>query len=136
MDLGEHDGLPITKSTAQITGTGDGLSEDMAMRPLHLEAEADVVIVVPAKVRGHFYERVTEGRGKEKLTLEEFLERTTFRAQAAFLIDPDLLEEAIAKHVERRTAYRAEQERLKKEARGEFELPLPPTEGSNGTNGA
>jgi hypothetical protein len=133
MDLGEHDGLPITQSSAQITNAGDGLSESLAMSAVHIPVESEVVIVLTAKVKRHSYERVV---GAEKSVKDEFVEVTTYRTDAAFMIDPDLLEEAIAKHMERRAAHRSELERLRKAAKGEFELPFIGGEGTNGDGAA
>jgi uncharacterized small protein (DUF1192 family) len=120
----DHDGLPITQTLAKITRTGDGLSESMSLTPIHIPVETKVMVLVPAIAKGHGYKRVTEGKGEDKHVIDEFAETVTLEATGALLLDPDLVKTIVTEHMDRIGAARAEAERLKKEAKGEFSLPF------------
>jgi len=132
MELGKYDGVAITECAATITGTGDGLSESMHMGPMHMPIGSVGVAIVPFKVVSHEHDPVKVKAGETKddeLTLTHVL-----KATGAFVIDPDLVDEMVGKHFARVAEHRADVERKKREARGEFGLPLG-GEGDNGGEG-
>ena len=121
----DHDGLPVTRTAAIIQKTGDGLSESMGMAPIHIPVGEHVLVLIVAKAKGHKYERVVEGTGKNAETLDEFTETLVLDAESALFLDPDLVGEIVSEHLARVAMARAEAEARKRAAKGEFQLPLP-----------
>ena len=134
--LGEHDGLPITASTGTITGLAGGFSETAALDKIHVPVGSKVIALVVMTADSHEYDRVKEGRGKEAVLLDEFVENTVYKGESVLLIDPDDVEELVAKHQARIAEARAEAERQAKEAKGEFSLPFPETGAAAEPDGA
>jgi hypothetical protein len=120
----DYEGLPVTATAAKITKTGDGLSQSLRMAPLHVPSETKVMVLVYAKATHHDHHRVTEGTGKDKEVMEEFVEVVTLEAEGALLIDPDLVGSIVTEHQQRVAEALFAAEREKREAKGEFELPL------------
>lgn len=121
----DYEGLPVTQVKTKITKTGDGLSESMSIAPIHIPSEDYVVVVIYAKATKHDHVRATDGTGKDKITLDEFVETVTLQAEGAFLIDPDLVAGPVVKHQQRVAEMREQIAREKREAKGEFGLPFP-----------
>lgn len=125
VEIPDYEGLPVTATQAKITKTGDGLSQSMAMNPMHVPSESKVMVLVYGKATHHDHTRVTEGTGKSKSVIDEFVETVTLEAEGALLIDPDMVSDIVMEHQKRVVEARAQAERERREAKGEFELPLP-----------
>ena len=119
----DHDGFPVTTTAAKITKTGDGLSEAMAMAPIHVPVGTRVMIVVPAVAVEHKYKQATEGTGKNKITLDEWVETTVFEAQGATFVDADLVSDVVDSHMTRVADARHAAEQQRRADKGEFPLP-------------
>jgi hypothetical protein len=119
--LGDHDGLPITQSSGTITGLAGGFSETAALDKIHVPVKARVVALVVLEAESHEYDRVKDGKD----VLEEFVENTVYKGESVLLIDPDDVEELIAKHTQRVKEARSVAEAAAKAAKGEFQLPDP-----------
>ena len=119
----DHDGFPVTSTVAKITKTGDGLSEAMAMAPIHVPVGTRVMIVIPAMAVEHKYKQATAGTGKDKITLDEWVETTVFEAQGATFVDADLVSGVVDEHMERVADERHRIEQERRAAKGEFPLP-------------
>ncbi|MDE1904865.1 MAG: hypothetical protein KGH75_00255 [Rhodospirillales bacterium] len=122
--LGEHDDLPITQSNGTITGLAGGFSETAAMDKIHVPVGSRVIALVVMVADSHEYDRVTEGRGKDKTMLDEFVETTVYKGESVLLIDPDDVEDLVKKHQEKVAKVRAAAEAAAKAARGELPLPF------------
>jgi hypothetical protein len=130
----DHDGIPVTRSNATITGLEGGFSEAAAMDPIHVPLGMKVCGLWWGESDSHEYDRpVVEGRGKSAVKADDaFTETTVYKAEAALLIDPDLVMEIIKAHNERVAAERDEAERQRREAKGEFQLPFANNDGGGG----
>jgi hypothetical protein len=133
-DLGEHDGLPITDSSGTITGLEGGFSESASLDAIHVKVGEKVWLLVSAVADSHEYDKRTEKvKGEGKVKLEEFVETTVYRADYAFIVDPEAVQEIGAARIAQLQEARAEAEAKAKADRGEFQLPAPI--GGEGTAG-
>ena len=123
IDLGEHDGLPITHSSGSITGLDGGFSETAELDKIHVPVGSKVIGLIVLDAKSHEYDKVTEGRGAKQVTLEEFIENTVYKGESVLLIDPDDVEELVTRHQARVTQARLEAAEAAKAARGEATLP-------------
>lgn len=119
--LGEHEGKPITGVAAKITGAGDGLSESLNLSPVHLPMGGKGFALVPYEVVSHEYDFPKTGKDRVE---DEMLETAVIKAEGCLLLDPDLVRDVAAQHRLRIEDARAAAEKAKREAKGEFELPL------------
>jgi hypothetical protein len=122
--LGDHDGLPITDSSGSITGLQGGFSETASLDKIHVPVGSRVIGLIVMVADSHEYDRVKDGRGKDAVMLDEFVENTVYKGESVLLIDPDDVEELVTKHEARIAEARAEAEAAAKEAKGEFFLPF------------
>jgi hypothetical protein len=122
--LGDHDGLPITQSTASIHGLEGGFAETAALDKIHVPVRNRVIGIIVLEAESHEYDRIKEGRGKDAEILEEFVENTVYKGESLFLIDPDDLQDLVLKHQARVTEARVEAERLAQEAKGVSQFPI------------
>ena len=118
----DHDGVPVTGTRASLTGAGDGLSESLTLAPIHLPMGKRVMVIVPAEIVSHEYDFVKDG--KERID-GEYVETAVLKADGALLVDPDLVRDVVNAHMERIKEARVEADRARREAKGEFQLPLP-----------
>lgn len=121
--LGDHDGLPITSCSGSITGLDGGFSETAKLDPIHVPIGSKVIGLIVLESKSHEYDKETEGAGKNKVTLDQFVENTVYKGESVLLIDPDDVEELVAKHQARVNQARLEAEEAARKAKGESTLP-------------
>jgi hypothetical protein len=123
----DHDGLLVTDCSGTISGLQGGFAKSAKMERIHIPVGSKVVGLWWGEADSHEYDRRKEGTGKDATVLDEFVETTVYKATHSLLIDPDDVEELVTKHNARVAEAEAEEERLRREAKGEFGLPFPET---------
>jgi hypothetical protein len=117
----DHDGVPVTDTTGKIIGADGFLRETLKLDRMHLPMAGVGVLVAPFKVESHEYDFIKDGK---EVIEDEYLETAVLHITSVLIVDPDLLAEVVSAHEQRIAEARAEDERARREAKGEFELPL------------
>ena len=123
----DHDGFPVTECNGSITGLNGGFAETARLDRIHVPVGSRVIALVVMTATSHEYDRVTEGTGPDRVALDEFRETTVYKGESVQLIDPEAVNDIVAKHQERVAKARSDAAQAAREAKGEFTLPLPST---------
>lgn len=139
IDLGTEGGRPVTRARLIVKKTGSGLEESMKTDPAIYEHGQRIALVMDAALDQVRFDRITS-KGEDTGQLSRV---HIANAETVTVVDPDLVEEMLAKQRERNAIRREEEagsvaldralEEQRKELRGDHVLGLhnPPTDGTD-----
>lgn len=116
-----HDGVEVTDLKAKLTGADGFLAESVSIGGAHMPIGSRVMVLSPSIVDSHEYDRA---KVDKEVVDDALVETAVLKAEGCLLLDADLVAEVVEAHNKRIEAARAEADRLRKEAKGIFSLPL------------
>lgn len=118
-DLPEFEGKEVVEARAVVRNAGDGLSEAMHFAPFAVHQGERRFLVLDTEcvdVQHPFADKKNPEDGLARVHI--------LRADTGLFIDPEFIAEAVEKQKAKIEAFRVEEEKARKEARGEFGLPF------------